>query len=230
MNRLERLYAINEVLRRHAPAPVSATTMADEFGVTKRTIERDLVALRYAGVALDADVGRTGGYRLAPSKGNAVFTLGPEEVVALLLAAKAASGMPFAAAANTATQRLLDALPVPTRVAVDELRTRIRAASVHALPVKPSVQRITEAAVRDRLVVRIKYTDAEKTETSREVEAHGFYGAADGWFLVGWCRLRSAGRIFRLDRITRMTTTKEVAPVRDLDDLLGWVPRQTQVP
>jgi predicted DNA-binding transcriptional regulator YafY len=230
MNRLERLYAINEELRRRAPAPVSATTLADEFGVTKRTIERDLVALRYAGVPLDADVGRTGGYRLAPSKGTAVFSLGPEEVVALLLAAKAANGMPFATAANTATQRLLDALPLPTRVSVDELRTRIRAASVHAVAVKPSVQRATEAAVRDRLVMRIKYTDAVGTETSRDVEAHGFYGAADGWFLVGWCRLRSAGRIFRLDRITRAATTKEVAPERDLDDLLGWVPRQTSVP
>jgi predicted DNA-binding transcriptional regulator YafY len=230
MNRLERLYAINETLRRRAPAPVSAATLADEFGVTKRTIERDLVALRYAGVPLDADVGRTGGYRLAPSKGTAVFSLGPEEVVALLLAARSANGMPFAAAANTATQRLLDALPLPTRVAVDELRTRIRAASVHTTPVKRSVLRATEPGVRDRLVMRVKYTDRDGTETSREVEAHGFYGAADGWFLVGWCRLRSAGRIFRLDRITRATTTKEVAPVRDLDDLLGWVPRQTSTP
>jgi predicted DNA-binding transcriptional regulator YafY len=230
MNRLERLYAINEELRRRAPSPVSAATLADAFGVTRRTIERDLVALQYAGVPLDADVGRTGGYRLAPSKGTAVFSLGPEEVVALLLAAKAANGMPFAAAANTATQRLLDALPLPTRVAVDELRTRIRAASVVAHPVRPSVQRATEAAVRDRLVMRIKYTDAEGTDTSREVEAHGFYGATDGWFLVGWCRLRSGGRIFRLDRITRATTTKEVAPGRDLDELLGWVPRQTSTP
>jgi predicted DNA-binding transcriptional regulator YafY len=230
MKRLERLYALNEELRRRAPRPVSAATLSETFGVTRRTVERDLASLRLAGVPLDADVGRTGGYRLAPTRGTAVFSLGPEEVVALLLATSAAAGMPFTSAANTATERLLDALPDVTRVQVEELRARIRTAEPQSQTVRPAVQRAVEAAVRDRVVVRIQYVDADGVETSRAVEGQGFYGAVDGWYLIGWCRLRNAGRLFRLDRIRRAHVTVEAMPSRDIDDVLGWVPHQTRRP
>jgi predicted DNA-binding transcriptional regulator YafY len=198
--------------------------------VTRRTVERDLAALRSAGVPVDADAGRTGGYRLARAKGSAVFSLGHEEVVALLLAARAATGMPFTTAATAATQRLLDALPDATRVGVDELRARIRAGRLDVPRARPAVQRAVEAAVRDRLVVRIHYVDADAVKTARAVEAHGFYGAIDGWYLIGWCRLRDAGRIFRLDRITRAAVTRVPAPIRDLDDVLGWIPNEVSQP
>jgi predicted DNA-binding transcriptional regulator YafY len=46
MRRLERLYAITEEIRRHEPASVSAGWLADRFGVSRRTVERDLAALR----------------------------------------------------------------------------------------------------------------------------------------------------------------------------------------
>jgi len=225
VNRLERLYAINEELRRRAPVPVSAARLAEEFGVTRRTIERDLESLRAAGVPVDADVGRTGGYRLSAVSGRAVFSLGPEEVVALLLAAKVAEGMPFGDAATTATKRLLDALPASTRVGVEELRERLRAVVPDAPRARPAVQRAVEAAVRDRSVVRIHYVDAGGVATTRAVEAHGFTGATDGWYLIAWCRLREGGRMFRLDRIRRATVTRERAARRDVDEVLGWVPQ-----
>lgn len=230
MKRLERLYAIHEELRRRAPVPVSAARLAEEFGVTRRTIERDLDALRSSGVPVDADVGRTGGYRLERTRGSVVFSLGPEEVVALLLATKVAEGMPFGDAATIATKRLLDALPAPTRVGVEELRDRLRAVLPDAPRARPAVQRAVEEAVRDRRVVRLRYVDRNGEVSSRAVEAHGFTGAPDGWYLIGWCRLRRGGRIFRLDRIQRATVTREHAPWRDVDEVLGWVPQQIARP
>jgi hypothetical protein len=59
MQRIERLYAISERLRRAAPAIVPAHRLAEELGVTRRTIERDLAALRNAGVPPYATAGRT---------------------------------------------------------------------------------------------------------------------------------------------------------------------------
>ncbi|MEM9656617.1 MAG: HTH domain-containing protein, partial [Actinomycetota bacterium] len=61
MQRLERLFAINDTLRRAAPHRVSAAKLAEEFDVSRRTIERDLASLRAAGVPLYAERGRTGG-------------------------------------------------------------------------------------------------------------------------------------------------------------------------
>lgn len=90
MQRLERLVAIAETLRRSAPRPLSARRMADEFGVTSRTIERDLAALRAAGVPLYAETGRNGGSVSLDRLGNAVVTLSASEAMALLTAVTAA--------------------------------------------------------------------------------------------------------------------------------------------
>ena len=111
MNRLERLYAITEEIRRRAPQPVSAAALSERFGVSRRTMERDLASLRAAGVPLYASYGRTGGQELAGRPGTVVFTLSAEEATALLLAATTAADMPYAEAGRSATRRLLDALP-----------------------------------------------------------------------------------------------------------------------
>jgi predicted DNA-binding transcriptional regulator YafY len=230
VNRLERLYAVTEAIRRRAPQPVSAATLAEEFGVTRRTMERDLAALRASGVPLYGTDGRTGGQQLASSGGRVVFSLSAEEVTALLLAATVAAGMPYSAAGRTAVNRLLDSLPDETRVAVDQLRGRLRATVAGGVPAAPRVQHTVEEAVRRNVVVNITYEDRDGARTRRAVEPVGFYGGGTSWFLIGWCRLRADGRIFRLDRIVTARLTREVAPVRDVDDTLGWVPEELVTP
>ncbi|MHC9598537.1 HTH domain-containing protein [Corynebacterium diphtheriae] len=49
MKRTERLHAISESLRRSGARGQTAEKLADEFGVTVRTIKRDLEALKTAG-------------------------------------------------------------------------------------------------------------------------------------------------------------------------------------
>jgi len=225
MNRLERLFAVNETIRRRAPLPVSAAALADEFGVSRRTIERDLAALRSAGVPLFADRGRTGGQRTAENQGRVVLALSTPEVTALLLAVAAAGDtMPYRDAGVSATRRLLDGLPDATRVGVDRLCARIRTTADDLPSPTRRVRRTVEEAVRRSVVVNLGYLDRNEAATERAVEAHGFFNRADGWYLIGWCRLRDAGRIFRIDRIQSARLTKEPAPVRDLDETLGWVP------
>lgn len=230
MNRLERLYAVTEAIRRRAPQPVSAAALAEEFGVTRRTMERDLAALRAAGVPLYGAEGRRGGQRLAGHGGRVVFALSAEEATALLLAATASAGMPFSAAARSATSHLLDSLPDDTRVVVDELRQKLRTTAGGGVRAAPRVQRTIEESVRRGVVVNLSYEDRDGARTARAVEPVGFYGGAEGWYLIGWCRLRRGGRIFRLDRITSARLTREPAPARDVDDTLGWVPEDLVTP
>ncbi|MFN8022743.1 MAG: HTH domain-containing protein [Acidimicrobiales bacterium] len=234
MNRLERLYAINEHLRRHQGQPVSAARLAREFEVSRRTIERDLDALRQAGVPLWAERGRAGGQQTlerAGRPGNVVLTLSPSEVTALLVAlASAGHDMPFADAGATATQRLLDGLPAATRLEVDQLRARVRTAEGDRPPAAARVRRTIEEAVRRSLVVNLVYVDQHGARTSRAVEAVGLYDGGDGWYLIGWCRLRASGRIFRFDRIRSARLTTEVVARRDVDETLRWVPHAVHVP
>lgn len=229
MKRLERLYAVAEELRRRAPAPVSAQVLAERFGVTRRTMERDLAALRDAGVPLYAESGRTGGYSVL-GDGRAVFNLSSTEVTALLIAVAFAGTAPYGDAARAASQRLLDALPDATRVSVDQLVARIRAGESDRPSAPSRILSSIEEAVRRQLVINIGYLDGEGEQTDRAVEAVGFYTGGDGWYLIGWCRLRQGGRLFRIDRIQSARLTKETFTERDVDETLGFVPRPTSAP
>ncbi|MBA2495552.1 MAG: helix-turn-helix domain-containing protein [Acidimicrobiia bacterium] len=134
MARIQRPYALAEEVRRHAPNPVSAAVLAEHFGVSRRTIERDLVALRDAGVPLYAITGRGGGQSLVAGAGRAPLTLSVAEAAALLLAGHVTTGMPYGGAAQAATRRLLDVLPAAAHIEVDDLARRIRTSAVAAPP------------------------------------------------------------------------------------------------
>lgn len=231
MQRLERLMAISETLRRAAPHPVSARRLADEFGVTSRTIERDLAALRSAGLPLYSESGRRGGAVSLDQMGNVVVTLNPNEVMALLTAVQAAGhSMPFADSGVTAVNRVLEALPAQTRVMTEQLRDRTRTVDEAGDPVTRGVRRSIEEAVRRQVVINIGYRDRDGGETQRSVDPVGFLRHTDGWYLIAWCHLRAAGRIFRFDRITRANLTRRPCPVRDVDATLGWVPHRVTRP
>src|SRR4051794_36542793 len=63
MRRTERLFALAEYLRGRRTG-VTAEALAERFGVTVRTIYRNLDGLRAASMPLAAERGRGGGYAL----------------------------------------------------------------------------------------------------------------------------------------------------------------------
>ena len=77
---------------------------------SRRTIERDLDALRRAGVALYAEHGRAGRHHRLNAPSSVIFLLSAAEATALLVAVAVAGDMPFADAAVSASQRLIDGL------------------------------------------------------------------------------------------------------------------------
>ncbi len=63
MRRTERLFALAEYLRGRRTG-VTADVLAERFGVTARTMYRDLDSLRAAAMPVSAERGRGGGYAL----------------------------------------------------------------------------------------------------------------------------------------------------------------------
>ncbi len=229
MKRTARLHALTEEIRRRAPAPVSATWPAGRFGVSRRTVERDLAALRSAGLPLVSGVGRRGGNALHPRAVLPPLNLTATETTALLLALTVTDGMPYRAAAHSAASKLQALLPSETAAGVEQLRSRLRVSP--APPVATTrVLAVLEQAVTDHTAVRLRYTDRAGAHTERTVEPAGFYGTPDGWAVAAWCRLRDDARLFRLDRITSATATSTRCQVRDVDHVLGWVPPPTVTP
>ena len=230
VNRLERLFAISEVIRQSGRRPVTATHLADRFDVSRRTIERDLASFREAGAPLISEPGRNGGAVSLDAAATAIVALTSPQVTALLIAvASAGADAPYSDDARSGAELLFRSLAPSTQAGVVDLRNRIRSPLGQATT-SGRVRRTTEEAVRQGRVLNIIYLDAESRLTTRSVEAVGFYHGSDGWYLNGWCELRNAGRIFRLDRIQSARLTKRSIQHRSVDEVLGWTPAEVVAP
>ncbi|MBE1501911.1 putative DNA-binding transcriptional regulator YafY [Amycolatopsis lexingtonensis] len=227
MNRTDRLYALVEELRAVAPRPRSARWLAGKFEVSARTVERDIGALQQSGVPIYAEPGRTGGYCLDRSHTLPPVNLTPGEAVAMALALRRLEGTPFRAEAGSALRKLVAAMRTDDAAAAQDL-----AARVHLLGDAASPPPLPPHVLGTRRVLRIGYADREGAVTRREIEPLGYVGKPDHWYLVAWCRLREEVRVFRTDRITSLTATAEVPPLRplrreDLDIPYGVVEQLT---
>ncbi|MBO3738436.1 helix-turn-helix transcriptional regulator [Actinoplanes flavus] len=215
MNRTDRLYALVEELRAVAPRPRSARWLAERFEVSVRTVERDISALQQSGTPVYAETGRTGGYCLDRSHTLPPVNLTPEEAVAMALALRSMGGSPFRQPAASALRKLVAAMRPADVAAARALAGRIHLAGD---PPPTPVPRLAGRAVGVDRVLRIGYADRHGVVTEREVEPLGYAGIGDRWYLIAWCRLRDAVRVFRPDRITTATPTREAVRHRPLSE------------
>lgn len=222
MRRSDRLYGLVDLLRARSPRPVSRSELAERLEVTPRTVERDILALQQAGVPIWSQRGRSGGYAIDARWSLPPLNFDATEALAVIAALASARSMPFAAAGRRAQAKLLAAMSATEAAKAKALAGRLRLAGAAPAATRKVLSAV-EVAVVERQVVEIGYRDRHGAVTSRAVEAHGLHVSDDGAYLLGWCRLRQAGRAFRLDRITSVSPTGETAAERALDPLLGWL-------
>jgi predicted DNA-binding transcriptional regulator YafY len=214
MNRTDRLYALVEELRAAAPRPRSARWLAQRFEVCRRTVERDIGALQQAGVPIYAEAGRRGGYTVDRALTLPPVNVTPAEAVAVAVALHRLAGTPFADAARSALRKLVAVMPERDAVAARGLAARVHFVGEGPAPAVP---RAVADALAERRVLLLEYGDRHGIVSRREIEPLAYVGGDQSWYLVGWCRLRSAVRAFRLDRIHAVTATDETAPHRQWD-------------
>jgi predicted DNA-binding transcriptional regulator YafY len=215
VNRTDRLYALVEELRAVAPRPRSASWLARRFEVSVRTVERDLDALRQSGVPIISDTGRTGGYSLDRDRTLPPVTLTPGEALAISLALRTARDSPFVAAAHRAGQKVLAVLPADVRRREEALARRVHKVGDHPPAGNTAVGDVLGEAMVSGRVLHIAYTDRAGVVTTRDVEPFGLLWGPRGWYLAGWCRLRSAVRGFQLDQIASAELSDERVTPRE---------------
>lgn len=223
MNRTVRLYALVEELRARTPQSMRAIDLARRFEVSTRTIERDLLALQEAGVPIWTRPGPHGGYGIVADFSLPPLNLTPEEAVAIATALATAPAMPFSGAGKSAMAKLSAVMQASSKARASQLSALVRLE--HDPSQMDEAARDTIAgALLDPVAIRLSYRDRDGIETVRVVEPVGFLGSKNGWYLVGWCRLRQAPRTFKLDRIVSVELTSERIVPRLLDDMLRELP------
>lgn len=219
MNRTDRLVAM--VLYLQGRRVVRAADLAAHFGVTERTIYRDIAALGEGGVPISGEAGvgycLVKGYQLPP----VMFTA--EEASALFVGGEMVKQFTDASLQGpmaSALDKLRAVLPRDRQDHVEKLvsRTIVRGRVGPASPAGAGQRWLVtvQQGVVLRRVLRMAYRGLERDEdTTRDVEPLGvvFYGGA--WYLVAWCRLRAGIRHFRVERIRRLELLPVTFPARE---------------
>lgn len=210
MNIRSRHDAIVRSLRRKGTATVDE--LADEVGTSRRTVLRDISALRDQGFVIHSEPGRGGGVQLDPQSVQTTPRLAVAEVFALLLsvaAMRAAGNLPFSSLADAGLAKIEKALP-PEKMR--DLRRFLDCLHVGKLsPLQDLSDMGTmdaallpafETAFLQRLLLKFHYRDAKGRQTGREVEPQAMLILPPLWYLVAWDPARKDFRHFRMDRIT----------------------------
>ncbi len=224
MSRTERLLDLIQLLRRHR-APVTGPALADELGISIRTLYRDIATLQAQGADIQGEPGL--GYVLRPG-----FTLPPlmfsaDEIEALVLGsrwvARRAEDPRLGDAAANALSKITAVLPSELRDSVDGSNLLVGGGEVIPAQVDLSAIRL---AIREQKKLVIAYRNAGGTATERTIWpfAIGFFDRVR--VVIGWCELRTDYRHFRLDRIERMEPLPERYPRRRSAMLKEWRERE----
>ena len=207
MARAKRLLVLLQALRRRR-RPASAHALADELGVSVRTVYRDIETLVAEGADIEGEAGV--GYVLRPG-----FTLPPlmfdaEEIEALTLGCRwviVRGDRKLAKAARDALAKIDAVLPA-------HARDQIAASPLIAAPGDAGRSgdgdlAAIRAALKSERKLRIDYADGRKRATTRIVWPIALAFFEEARVLCAWCELRRDFRHFRVDRIGSLTVLDE---------------------
>jgi predicted DNA-binding transcriptional regulator YafY len=214
MRRTERLFALAEYLRGRRTG-VTAEALAERFGVTIRTIYRDLDALRAASMPLSAERGRGGGYALDRSYSLPPVNFTAREAALLVALGRFAVDMRLLPFADTLASGLDKVRAALSTSAQRELLARLSELSfqgVPALPSKKAVRETVERAWFEQQPLRITYVDGNFVETTRDVRIACVIMDRHETRLDTVELVSGKRRHFRLDRIERAELVRTSGP------------------
>lgn len=210
MNRTDRLLAIIWLLRTRQK--IKAEELAEIFGVTVRSIYRDVQALMQANVPVISLPGPDGGYSLMKEYSVTPITFSDPEIAALYLGANFLNATrlgPFEKAIRSAIDKIGRVLP---EAQVRRLQTLQRAIlseiGVRAMDeCEVGYFQTLEGAIVDSCTLQAQYKAQDGEVSERAIDPYGLVFQAGHWYAVAYCHLRQGMRMFRLDRFIALERT-----------------------
>lgn len=167
MDKTERLFSIMDALRRHR-RPVTAATLADEQGVSVRTLYRDVQTLIGLGAPIDGEAGV--GYMLRPGFFLPPLMFGAAELEALVLGARWVQAQPDAGLADAAK----NALAKIATASPDDLRDQMADSGLWPVLMRGDMEPVpvlglVRTAMRTEMALHIVYADEAGVSTERDI-------------------------------------------------------------
>lgn len=219
MNRTDRLMGL--VAHLQSKKYQTAEQLAEHFGLSVRTVYRDLRSINEIGVPVGFEAGRgyyiVGGYFLPP------VSLTAEEANALALTEPLVlrfADKEVARHVGTALAKIKMAIGGQQRENFENMQAKtahfVPEEFAHMLPSNNYLTVIQHAIVQ-KTILSIEYANANDEVSTREVEPIGLTFYSLNWHLIAWCHLRNEYRDFRTSRIRRLSASLQ--PFRKADHI-----------
>ena len=221
LSRTQRLFDLIQIFRRYR-YPISGKRLAEELGVSLRTLYRDIVTLQAQGASIEGAPGV--GYVLRPGFMLPPLMFSEEEIEALVLGSRwvaRRTDKKLGLAATNVLAKIAAVLP-------EDLRHQLQFSGLLIGPAKTLIERDDERealirhAIRKEYKLQMTYTDANGDGSQRIIWplALGFFEEVH--VVVAWCELRLDFRHFRTDRIVALTQLETRYPKRRQTLLKKW--------
>jgi len=201
LSRAQRLLDLIQLLRQHR-RPVSGAALADELGISLRTLYRDIATLIGQGAHIDGEPGV--GYVLRPGFMLPPLMFTEDEIEALVLGTRwvaQRTDAPLRKAARSALTKIVAVLPPDMKDAED---TGLLIGPGEAIAAGDAELPQVRLAIRTERKLRISYVGGDGKKTSRVIWpfAVGFFDRTR--VVAAWCETRKDFRHFRTDRIATL--------------------------
>lgn len=217
MPRADRLVELVHLLGGRRPRPLQE--IVDHFGVSERTIYRDLsdLSVRVPITRVDEGYRLVEGSTLRPLK----LTAAEHTILRLALESPILRKAPSLARRLATLEAKLEAVTsqteeTPAALALSGLDRTGRT--------PPNLMPALESAIADGMAVSILYASLSGgTERRRGVDPYRLFHRGDAWYLVGRCHVHDEPRTFRFDRIRELEPLDarfQIPEAFSLDDYL----------
>lgn len=200
MSRAARLLEL--MVRVQAKPRFTAAELAEEFGVSRRTILRDLSALSGMGVPLRSTPGPGGGYSLPRGGRRLSPSLTVAEALGLIASYEALLRYPvhpFSSEGISAVTKLRAALPKDAVGELDRLRQHVAVLEPVREYEAPLLGELLSAAL-DGAHLKVVYDSARSGVSERVIFPFGLHASAGYWYCACFDRKRGANVSMRADR------------------------------
>jgi len=206
-NRFDRIVAI--FIQLQSGRILKASDLAKRFGVSQRTIYRDIRSLEAAGVPILGEAGQgykmMEGFKLPP----VMFTR--EEAAGFVTAQKLVekyADKGISEHFESAMLKIKSVLRTHDKDRVNTLESLIKIKNNRDKKTLPKSLSIILESIAEQYQVKILYEKPGSTEiTERYIEPAGVFNEMSYWYVLAYCHLRKEYRQFRTDRIRNITLT-----------------------
>ncbi|MDO5574107.1 MAG: YafY family protein [bacterium] len=190
---------------------VTAPELAERFEVSRRTINRDIEDLCMAGIPICAKQGVNGGISIMEGykiDSTILTTRDMQGILAGLRSLDSVNG-------DSYYSKLMEKLqPGSSDYVSGRESILIDLSSWHKDTLAPKIELI-QTAIEERHLITFTYY-SPRGEEARSIEAYYLIFKWASWYVWGWCRSRQDYRMFKLNRMERLSVSTESYERRDV--------------